>query len=93
MNALYQIQVKYLDKIQKNSTVLSARGSQSKYLEKLVNQTPIGVYKKSELGKHACRFQCSVLVLKWSLKTNRRANAPVLLPESFGSDPVPPPVK
>ena len=62
MSALYQIQVNYLDKIQKNSSVLnaktngqtrSAQPSQSKYLEKLVNQTPIGVYKKSELGKSA----------------------------------------
>ncbi len=60
MSSLYQIQVKYLDKFLKNSSLLnaktngqsrSAQSSQTKYLEKLVNQTPIGVYKKSELGK------------------------------------------
>ena len=59
LNSLYQIEVKYLDKFFKNLSVTSKgnslnRGSQSiqsKYLEKLVNQTPIGVFKKSELGE------------------------------------------
>lgn len=59
LNVLYQIQLNYLDKFLKNSSALVSKANgnirgqvnQSKYLEKLVNQTPIGVFKKSELGE------------------------------------------
>ena len=58
LNLLYSIQLKYLDKLFKNPSLSKGKGqlNQSKYLEKLVNQTPIGVFKKSELGKLVKNF-------------------------------------
>jgi len=51
LNSLYQIQVKYLEKILKITSNLKANDIQMKYMDKLINQTPIGVLKKSELGQ------------------------------------------
>ena len=57
LSSLYQIQLKYLDKLllkpSSNKANLSqniSTSNQSKHLDKLVNQSPIGVFKKSELG-------------------------------------------
>lgn len=47
LNTLYQIQIKYLDKL--NTKNLNQ--NQIKTIDKLINQTPIGIYKKSELGE------------------------------------------
>jgi hypothetical protein len=51
LNSLYKIQVKYLEKILKTSLNSKANDIQMKYMDKLLNQTPIGVLKKSELGQ------------------------------------------
>ena len=57
LNMLYQIETKYLDRL--NASSISNRSNkpntpnsfQSKYLDRLVNQTPVGIFKKSELGE------------------------------------------
>ena len=52
MQNLYQIEVKYLEKVLKlTSTKSISNENQIKYIDKLINQTPIGVFKKSELGQ------------------------------------------
>ena len=56
LNSLYQIELKYLDRLNaSNNNTRSNRPItptyQSKYLEKLVNQMPVGLFKKSELGE------------------------------------------
>jgi hypothetical protein len=51
LNTLYQIQVKYLERILKLQTTTNDSNHQMKHLDKLINQTPIGVLKKSELGQ------------------------------------------
>ena len=50
LSQLYQIQLKYLEK-QTSNNLKQIQSSQSKYIDKLINQTPIGIYKKSELGE------------------------------------------
>lgn len=71
LSQLYSIELKYLSKFFKNPSTLSkgnkSQFNQSKYLEKLVNQTPIGVFQKSELGNESlnvdtfCHFSCQVV--------------------------------
>ncbi|CAF0705814.1 unnamed protein product [Brachionus calyciflorus] len=54
---LYHIELKYLEKITNNNLKQSqiqsshSQNNQSKFLDKLINHTPIGIYKKSELGE------------------------------------------
>lgn len=50
LSQLYQFEVKFFESA--NSTKLNQlMSNQSNHTEKLINQTPIGVYKKSELGQ------------------------------------------
>ena len=51
LNNLYQIEVKYLEKLLKLNSNSKGNETQMKYLDMLINQTPIGVLKKSELGQ------------------------------------------
>ncbi len=58
MHTLYQVQLKYLEKqAAKSSTLKSESGASqasqntSKNLDKLVNQTPIGVFRPSQIGE------------------------------------------
>ena len=54
---------------------------QSKYLDKLVNQTPIGIYKKSELGE-AMRFYYYLSpldIIQFKTKKNQKKIDNILL--------------
>jgi hypothetical protein len=51
LNSLYQIQVKYLEKNLKMTSNSKSNDIQMKYIDKLINQTPVGVLKNSELGQ------------------------------------------
>ena len=60
LHTLYQIQVKYLERTLKNTPAKANNNNsnntatseyQLKYIDKLINKTPIGVFKKSELGQ------------------------------------------
>jgi hypothetical protein len=53
LNSLYQIETKYLDRLNTTNRLNKpiTPSLQSKYLDILVNQTPVGIFKKSELGE------------------------------------------
>jgi hypothetical protein len=59
LNTLYKIQQKFVEKALiknhhqslKNNLNNSENDNQFKYIDKLINQTPIGLFKKSELGE------------------------------------------
>lgn len=61
LNTLYQIELKYLTKYynynkmekndKKSSIKINLNSNESKYIDCLFNKTPIGLFKKSELGE------------------------------------------
>ncbi|RNA28662.1 mediator of RNA polymerase II transcription subunit 1, partial [Brachionus plicatilis] len=51
LSQLYQIELRFYEKVNGTKPSYYALNQQPNYTDKLINQTPIGVFKKSELGQ------------------------------------------